>query len=281
MTGRIALVTGATQGLGLALAQGLMHRLGSDDTVYLSGRDLAKAEAAAQTITGGAATLMAERLDVTDDRACSALSASLKARHGGVDIVISNAAARIAPGVADRDQVRSLINTNNHGNRRMLAHFLPLLRKNGRFVTVASSFGSLRHLHPKLHTFFSVESQALDDIERVMDEYVDAVENGRAAAEGWPAWINVPSKIGQVASVKIAARIVREQRPSDGVLVNAACPGLVDTAASRPWFSDMSSAQSPDAAAIDVAWLALLPDGTVSPQGELVQFRKILPWRWS
>jgi len=175
--------------------------------------------------------------------------------------------------------VRVLVNTNNHGNRRMLVHFLPLLRKNGRFVTVASSFGSLRHLHPELHSLFDVERQSLDDIERVMDGYVDAVESGRATGEGWPPWINIPSKIGQVASARIAARDVAEQRPSDGILVNAACPGLVDTAASRPWFSNMSVAQSPDAAATDVAWLALLPEGTLSPHGELVQFRKVLSWR--
>jgi len=279
MTGRIALVTGATQGLGLALVQALMRRLGSGDTVYLTGRDLAKAEAAALTIAGDAGTLKVERLDVTDEGACSALAATLRARHGGVDIVISNAAARIMPDVADRNQVRVLVNTNNHGNRRMLAHFLPLLRKNGRFVTVASSFGSLRHLHPELHSLFDVERQSLDDIERVMDGYVDAVESGRATGEGWPPWINIPSKIGQVASARIAARDVAEQRPSDGILVNAACPGLVDTAASRPWFSNMSVAQSPDAAATDVAWLALLPEGTLSPHGELVQFRKVLSWR--
>ena len=62
------------------------------------------------------------------------------------------------------------------------------------------------------------------------------------------------------------------------ILVNAACPGLVETEASRPWFEEMSSAQSPLRAAEDVVWLATLPPGTTSPYGELVQHRAILPW---
>ena len=55
-------------------------------------------------------------------------------------------------------------------------------------------------------------------------------------------------------------------------------PRLVDTDASRPWFEDMSGALSPDEAAADVLWLATLPTGTREPYGELVQYRKVLPF---
>jgi hypothetical protein len=51
--------------------------------------------------------------------------------------------------------------------------------------------------------------------------------------------------------------------------------------ASRPWFSDMSQAQSPDQAAGDVLWLATLPAGATEPYGELVQHRVTLPFRGS
>jgi carbonyl reductase 1 len=53
---------------------------------------------------------------------------------------------------------------------------------------------------------------------------------------------------------------------------------MVDTGASRPWFKDMSSAQSPAEAAIDVVRLATLPPQTLAPYGELVQHFKIIPW---
>jgi hypothetical protein len=60
------------------------------------------------------------------------------------------------------------------------------------------------------------------------------------------------------------------------IVVASAFGRLVDTEASRPWFDDMSAAQSPDAAAMDVAWLATLPAGAAEPYGELVQHRVVL-----
>jgi carbonyl reductase 1 len=89
---------------------------------------------------------------------------------------------------------------------------------------------------------------------------------------------NVPSKVAQVASAKIMARLMREEASRRGILINAVCPGMVDMEASRPWFDDMSSAQSPAQAAMDVAWLATLPPRTETPYGELVQHREVLPW---
>lgn len=105
-----------------------------------------------------------------------------------------------------------------------------------------------------------------------------AVEEGRAAAEGWPEWINIPSKVGQVAAVRIFARERREGDLRDGTVVAAVCPGLIDTDASRPWFDDMSAARSPLEAAVPVLRLAL---DSVNPRfhGELVQFGRVLPWR--
>jgi hypothetical protein len=38
----------------------------------------------------------------------------------------------------------------------------------------------------------------------------------------------------------------------------------------------MSAAQSPDAAAVDVQWLAALPPGTTEPHSALVQHRRVL-----
>ena len=47
---------------------------------------------------------------------------------------------------------------------------------------------------------------SLTDVDQVIDDYVDSLETGRAAAEGWPGWINPPSKVGQAAAVKVLAR---------------------------------------------------------------------------
>jgi hypothetical protein len=148
------------------------------------------------------------------------------------------------------------------------------LQLNGRHVGNAG----LASLDPRLHPRFDAGQMSLTDVDHVMDDYVDAVETGRAAAEGWPGWINPPSKVGQVAAMKVLARELAGEAAQRDILVNAACPALIDTEASRPWFDDMSGALSPDQAATDVLWLATLPTGTREPYGELVQHRKVLPF---
>src|SRR3954454_13212047 len=90
-TSRIALVTGANQGLGRALAEGLAAGLGPDDRVLLTGRDDARVSAAAAEIDG-TARVEARVLDVRDGAAIHALAADL----GEVDIVFSNATARMS-----------------------------------------------------------------------------------------------------------------------------------------------------------------------------------------
>lgn len=274
----IAVVTGANQGLGLALVRGLCHKLGDQGVVYLTARDRARGEAAVRALREEGLSPHFHWLDVTDDASVKALAGVIHERHKGVDIVLSNAASRISASVPQAEQVAQFINTNNHGTYRMIKAFAPLLKDGARFVVVASSFGSLRHLPEGLHAQFDTSRLSQEDIEAVMDEYVRLVESGPTAPQGWPDWINVPSKIGQVAAVRVLARAMREEAEERDILINAVCPGLVDTDASRPWFSDMSKAQSPDQAATDVVWLATLPRGTRAPYGELVQHQKVVPF---
>lgn len=275
--GQVALVTGANQGLGLALIKRLAADLDTDDVVYLTARNIEKGKAASWGLEGAVADVRVECLDVTEETSVAAVADTVAKRHGGLDVVISNAAARLYSNILQEEQIDVFIDTNNHGTYRMLKRFIPLLRPHGRFLVVASSFGSLLKLPQHLHQRFDVEASTLEDIETVMDTYAAAVKSGNARREGWPEWVNVASKVGQVASAKIAARMVEVDRPGDDILINAACPGLLNTDSSRPWF-DVSLSPTPEDAAPDVAWLATLPPGTEAPKGELVQFRRVLPW---
>lgn len=83
LTGRRALVTGSSQGIGLALARGLA-RAGA--TVVLNGRDPARLDAAAAQLRAESIAAFTQAFDVTDEAAVVAASASL----GAVDILINN-----------------------------------------------------------------------------------------------------------------------------------------------------------------------------------------------
>jgi hypothetical protein len=79
--------------------------------------------------------------------------------------------------------------------------------------------------------------------------------------------------------VRALARERREADLAEGRLLMALCPGLIDTDASRPWFDDMSTAQTPAQAASWPVELALAPEFDPAFYGELVQFGKVLPWQ--
>jgi hypothetical protein len=90
---------------------------------------------------------------------------------------------------------------NNLGTTSVLREFAPLLRDGGRLLVVASRAGSLRALAPVLHARSDGDLESLDDVDAAVCTWRDAVREGRAAGQAWPAWINIPSKIGQVAAV--------------------------------------------------------------------------------
>lgn len=275
---KVIIVTGANTGLGLALVRGFCQKYGDEAVVYLTARNQERGLKAVSLLNQEELAPAFHLLDVANDASVAEFASFIEQKHGGVDIFVSNAAARILPTLPQSEQVENFVNTNNHGTYRIIQAFRHLLNRDARFLVVASSFGSLSHLDPALHGKFNTAVMSLEDVESVMDEYAEAMVNGTASQLGWPDWINIPSKIGQVASVRVLANEMREQAAEKNILINAVCPGLVDTDASRPWFDDMSHAQSPDEAAVDVIWLATLPPSANAPYGELVQKRRIIPF---
>lgn len=88
LTGRTALITGSTRGLGQAIAEG-MGQAGA--ALIVNGRDPAKTEAAAQDLREMGLTARAAAFDVTDEAAVEALFQQLDDDGVEVDILVNNA----------------------------------------------------------------------------------------------------------------------------------------------------------------------------------------------
>ena len=276
-TSRIALITGANQGLGRALAEGLAAGMGPEDRVLLTGRDPGRVAAAAAAVAEGPAVARVEGrvLDVRDGDAIAALAAEL----GEVDIVFSNATARMSPDADPVDEVDAVAETSNLATTRMLRAFAPRLRPGGRLIIVASALGTLDKLDDRIAGRFAQAATAnLESINALVADWRRAVHDGRAEDEGYGAWLNIPSKVAQVAAVRALARARRTRDLAENKLIASLCPGLIDTDASRPWFEDMSEAQTPAQAAVWPVELVLGPAFNPAFYGELVQFGKVLPW---
>lgn len=281
------MVTGANQGIGFALVEGLAARLDSDDLVLLTGRHSGRVadaverarrgNADAHPTGGGLARVEGRVLDVTDADAVNALAADLTAQYGGVDIVISNAIGPLTPDLPQADQADTFVAVANGGTHAVLRAFGPVLRPGGRLIVVASSFGTLDNLDAKLHSRFA-DGRSLDQIEAAIDGWLAAIHAGTAQDEGWPNWINTPSKVGQVAAVRAYAATRREADLANGTLIASVCPGLVRTRASRPWFDDFSQAREPSEAVQPILDLILTDHVDPTAYGELVRDGKVLPW---
>ena len=107
LTGRRALVTGSSQGIGLALAKGLAA---AGASVVLNGRDPKKLEAAAAEIPG--AQVLA--FDVTDHAASRAAVDGFEAEFGAIDILVNNAGMQFRAPLEDfpADAFAMLLQTN-------------------------------------------------------------------------------------------------------------------------------------------------------------------------
>jgi NAD(P)-dependent dehydrogenase (short-subunit alcohol dehydrogenase family) len=133
-TGRVALVTGASSGIGEAAARALV---GAGFTVYGTSR-----KAAAGELRGGVAFLA---LDVTDDQSVAGAVREVLDRSGRIDVLVNNAGVGIA-GAAEEssvEQARAVFDTNLFGSMRMTRAVLPHMREQGggRIINVSSVLG--------------------------------------------------------------------------------------------------------------------------------------------
>jgi NAD(P)-dependent dehydrogenase (short-subunit alcohol dehydrogenase family) len=279
---KVAVVLGGTRGIGFALTKALAQALGPDGMVYLTARQSGDGREAVAKLREQGIRVAYLIFDLSHPLAPATVAQIFQEHHGGIDIVVQNGAYMPQPNMPAIFEARPMIAANSHGTLNVLSAFLPILRENGRIVVVASRLGVLSNLSDQIRARFEAEGTDTAGINRLMDEYVRVAEDGAAVAKGWPEWSNVASKVGQVALVRAFAQWAKSSgKLPKGALINAACPGLTLTDGVRGFmdtiFKDMP-AQTPDEAAVDLAWLALLPPGTTAPYGELVSHKEIVPF---
>ena len=143
-TTTIALVTGATRGLGRETARQLAE-LGW--TVLLGSRDLHRGELVAKEL-GDDVRVVPLALDVTSDASVTAAVAEVSGAYGRLDVLVNNAGItgpRVGPLQTGPDELRECYETNVYGPVRVTRAFLPLLRRSTqpRVVMVSSGMGSI------------------------------------------------------------------------------------------------------------------------------------------
>jgi NAD(P)-dependent dehydrogenase (short-subunit alcohol dehydrogenase family) len=140
LDGKVAVVTGASSGLGVAFAKALAEA-GAD--LILGARREERLTATGKLVEAAGRKYFAKKTDVTKPEDCDALIAFAVEKFGRVDILINNAGiASAIPAVKESpDQFREVIETNLLGSYWMAQAFARANTEGGAIVNVASILG--------------------------------------------------------------------------------------------------------------------------------------------
>lgn len=247
---RIALVTGANQGIGLQIATDLAA---AGLTVLLASRNLDRGKTAVLDIDGDVYPI---QLDVTDEASIRAAVAQIDQQFGRLDILVNNAAISRANGAETEtmqdyiqrsratlisvDEVRTIWETNVFAVISVTQAFVPLLRKSAaaRIVNVSSNLGSLGLLS-------------------AANPYRSTFNPGYGASKT------------ALNAITVAFAIDLE---ADGIKVSAVTPGFTGTALNN--YEGTETVQQGAAEAVRVALL-----GSEGPTGTFTgSFNETQPW---
>jgi 3-oxoacyl-[acyl-carrier protein] reductase len=138
-TNKIAIVTGASRGIGAAVAE----RLASDGfTVVINySGDTKSAEALARKIEGKGGRALTAKADVSDPNAVRSMFDAAEAAFGGVDVLVNNAGIMKLATIADSDDALfdQQIAVNLKGTFNALREAAKRLRNGGRVVNFSTS----------------------------------------------------------------------------------------------------------------------------------------------
>jgi len=165
LAGRIALVTGASRGIGYATAVALAAEGAHVVAVARTSGGLEELDDAIKA-KGGTATLVP--LDVRDGEGLARLAAALSERYGRLDILVGNAGLGGSSSPLDHYEAKEwddVMAVNVTANWQLILHFNALLRRSdaGRAVFVTSGSGSSPRAYRGL---YAASKAALDAMAR-------------------------------------------------------------------------------------------------------------------
>nr|XP_021191336.2 carbonyl reductase [NADPH] 1 [Helicoverpa armigera] len=269
---RVAVVTGSNKGIGFAIVKGLLQRF--QGVVYLTSRDEGRGKDAVAKLNELGLHPQYHQLDVTDRLSITRFRDHIKQKHGGIDILVNNAAVANSTALYNSyEECKTIVDINYFSILTIQELLFPLVRDNGRILNISSDCGHLSNVRNKYWIDrLSKKDLTLEDINEFVNWFLDGVKNNTFNYDD----IADDGKIAayRVAKVALSANTRLQQKALEGrnISVNSMHPGLVQTDMTRGvgFYSADQAAETP---------LYLVLEAPATLKGEYIWYdRRVLDW---
>ena len=276
MRNKIAIVTGANQGIGYHIASQIANCGDFARVILACRRSDAGNRAAceiAKSLTSRDCIVEAMELDISNPSSISDFARAFVNAHGDrLDVLVNNAgmAYKGSDPTPFGMQSRRTMDTNYRGTVSMTEAMLPCLKRGGtnssRVVNVASRSGGLRILKSNEKRDLFTHPEDVDALTRTMYDFVDEAER-MGENNGYANTNYGMSKCGVIAYTALMSRLCPE------VGWSAMCPGYCNTS-----MTSGRGTKSASSGADTAYWLATTDDASAYKSGGFYADRERLVW---
>ncbi|CAG5059256.1 unnamed protein product [Parnassius apollo] len=231
MVDKVAVVTGSNKGIGYVTVKELCRR--GVGVVYLTARDEKRGNEALENLKKEGLNPIFHLLEVTDKESVKRLAKHLKEEHGGIDILINNAAVITANfrETTYEDSVR-VLNVNYFSILTIQEHLFPILRDNARVINISSDAGHISNItNPEWIKRLTKNDLKLEDVNAFVYWFLESVKNGTLNKNDFVENGLLAYRVSKVALSALTR--VQQNQVGRGISVNSLHPGFVKTSMTK------------------------------------------------
>lgn len=226
-TGKVALITGAASGIGLAAAKrlaGLGMRVCLSDRAEQALR--AAGSAVSKIATGGAGDVLTVTTDVADRDSMETLKHAVDEKLGRVDLLMNNAVTRVGGSTLENpDNWHQAMNVNLHGVIYGVQAFVPDMIARGEPGLVVNCGSKQGITNPPGNAAYNVTKSALKTYTEALQHELRNIEGNQVSAHllipGWTTTGEREHKPGAWLPDQVVGRLIEALSAGDFYIV---CP---------------------------------------------------------
>lgn len=273
------MVTGSNKGIGLGIVRSLCQHF--DGEVFLTSRNVERGQAAVKLLQSEGMSPKYHQMDVTDIASIKKFYQFIANNYDGIDVLVNNAGVMIHdddPG-SFYERIAQTLSVNYYGVKSVYQILLPLLKYGARVVNISSqtSIMAMGLCSEDVRSALNSPSLSLKELDMFIEKYQESSKNGRPADIGFPdnpIGAYMVSKAGVSLVTMIFARQLNESGNPKKILINACCPGYIDTDLTKRSKLAHMKKRTTKEAAVTPTYLALLPLSDEERQGKFFMNKK-------